>query len=136
MYVENEPAMKCNAAVLNDLPGGLYIIEALDEISDICKYPMIAIQDAQNQKQTNTGDIAKLLKLNVGVKVMLAVNIDRRGRLINYQTVNMHIEFSQDSVCKVYVKFSDEQVGLKTMRSSYLGKKSSWVSIENVKLRF
>ena len=32
MYAENEPAMKRNEAVLNDLPGQLYTIEANGKI--------------------------------------------------------------------------------------------------------
>ena len=39
MYSENEPAMKKNNAVLNDLPGDLYKIEAVDKIPDNFKYP-------------------------------------------------------------------------------------------------
>ena len=62
---------------------------------------------------------------------MLTVNIDIQDRLINGQTgIIRHIEFAQSSVRKVYVKFSDEQAGSKAMRSSYLGRKNSWVSIE------
>ena len=53
MYAENEPAMKTNEAVLNELPGELYIIEANDKIPDNCKYPLALIQAAQNQKQTD-----------------------------------------------------------------------------------
>lgn len=34
------------------------------------------IQAAQNQKQTNTGGLAKLLQLKIGAKGMLTVNID------------------------------------------------------------
>ena len=34
MYAENEPAMKRNEAVLNELPGELYIIKANDKIPD------------------------------------------------------------------------------------------------------
>ena len=76
MYVEKEPAMKRNQAVLNDLPGKLYTIEANDKITDNIKYPLVLIQAVQNQKQTNRGGLAKLLKLKISVKVMLAVNID------------------------------------------------------------
>ena len=68
MYAENEPAMKRNKAVLNELPGELYIIEVNDKIQDNCKYPLALIQAAQNQKQTNTGGLAKLLKLKIGAK--------------------------------------------------------------------
>ena len=39
MYSENEPAMKRNNAVVNDLPGDLYKIEAGDKIPDNFKYP-------------------------------------------------------------------------------------------------
>ena len=76
MYAENEPTMKRNQAVLNDLPGELYTIEANEKIPDNCKYPLVLIQAVQNQKQTNRGGLAKLLKLKIGVKVMLTVNID------------------------------------------------------------
>ena len=39
MYSENELTMKWNNAVLNDLPGDLYKIEAVDKIPDNFKYP-------------------------------------------------------------------------------------------------
>ena len=39
MYSENELTMKWNNAVLNDLPGDLYKIEAADKIPDNFKYP-------------------------------------------------------------------------------------------------
>ena len=39
MYSVNEPTMKWNNAVLNDLPGDLYKIEAADKIPDNFKYP-------------------------------------------------------------------------------------------------
>ena len=61
IYAENEPTMKRNDAVLNDAV--LYTIEAPDKIPENCKYTLTTIQDAQNQKQTNTGGLAKLLKL-------------------------------------------------------------------------
>ena len=65
---------------------------------------------------------------------MLTVNIDIQDRLINGQTeIIRHIEFAQGSVCKVYIKFSDEQAGSKAMRSSCLTLRFLW---KNVKLRF
>ena len=57
MYVENEPPMKRNEAVLNELLGELYTIEANEKIPDNCKYPLALMQVAQNQKQTNTGGL-------------------------------------------------------------------------------
>ena len=62
MYVENEAALKRNKAVLKDLPGELYRIEADGKVPDNCKYPLTIIQAAQHQKHTNTRTLEKLLK--------------------------------------------------------------------------
>ena len=61
MYEENGPAMKKNEAVLNDLPREPYTMKANDKIPDNCKCPLALIQSVQNQKQINTGGLAKLL---------------------------------------------------------------------------
>ena len=72
-----------------------------------------------------------MLKLKIGAKVMLTVNIDIQDRLINCQTGNIrHIEFAEGTVHKVYAKFSDEQAGLKAIRSSYVDRQNSWVPIK------
>ena len=76
-----------------------------------------------------------MLKLKIGAKVMLTVNVDIQDRLINEQTRNVkHIEFVQGSIHKVYIKFSDEQAGLGAMRSSYLGSQNSWVATEKCEI--
>ena len=62
---------------------------------------------------------------------MLTVTLDIKDCLINDQTGKMsYTELAQGIVQIVYVKFYDEQTGLKTMRSSYLGRQNSWVPIE------
>ena len=61
---------------------------------------------------------------------MLTFNSGIQDRLINGQAGNIsYTEFAQGSVRNVYVKFSDGQASLKTMKSSYRGRKSSWVPI-------
>ena len=61
---------------------------------------------------------------------MLTVNIDIPDCLINCQIGNVsYITFAQSSVVKVYERFSDEQVGLTGIKSSYLGRQKSWVSM-------
>ena len=131
MSAENEPAMKRNEAVLNELPGKLYTVDANAKIPDNRKYPLAIIKSAHNQKQAYTGDLGKLLKLKINAKIILTVNIDIQGRLIKCQTgIIRHIEFDRSSARKVYVKFSDEKAGSKAMRSSYLGRQNSWVPIE------
>lgn len=55
--------------------------------------------------------IAKLLKIKIGAKVMLIVNLEIQDRLINDQLTYgniKHTEFIQGSVQEVYIKFSDE----------------------------
>ena len=49
MYAENEPAIGRNEAVLNNLPGEFYTIEADDKILNNCKCPLAMILAAQNQ---------------------------------------------------------------------------------------
>ena len=105
MYAEHEPAIGRNEAVLNNLPGELDTIEAGDKIPDNCKYPLVMILAAQNQKQTNTGGLTKFHKLKIGAKVMLTVNADMQDCLINGQTGNVkHIEFVDGSIHKVIRK--------------------------------
>ena len=130
MYTKNKPAMKRNEAVLNDYmitPGECYTIQADEKIPDNCKYALALFQAAKNQKQTNTGGFAKLVKLKFDAKVMTAVNIVIQDRLINGQTRNTrHIQFAQGSFRKVYVKFFHEQANLKVISSSYLGNWKMW----------
>ena len=92
------------------------------------------IEAAQNQKQTDTEGLTKLLKLTISDKLILEVNVDMQDSLVNGQTGN--IEYIESVLCnirKVYVKFSDEQTGIRAMRSSYLGRQNSWVAIEKCK---
>ena len=91
IHAKNEPAMKRNEAVLDDLLGELHKREAFNKIPDICKYPLTTIQAAQNQKQTNTGGLAKLLKFKIGAKIILTVNVDIQDRPINGQQETLYI---------------------------------------------
>ena len=79
------------------------------------------IQAAQNQKQTNTGGLAKLLQLKIGAKGMLTVNIDIQDWLINSQVGELASWRSGNNIVQtIYVKFSDPEAGLQTKASSLL----------------
>ena len=94
MYAENEPVLK-----RNNVPDELYTREADGKIPYNCKYPLVTIQATQNQKQTNTGGLAKFLKFKTGAKVMLIVNLAIQDCQIKGQTGNISpIEFAQGSV--------------------------------------
>ena len=63
------------------------------------KYPLELVQSAQNQKRANRGGLEKLLKIKIGAKVMLTVNIEIQDCLINgKRETTRHIEFAQGSV--------------------------------------
>ena len=72
MYSENAPAVFGNQTVLSNLPGEFYSIESNEKIQNDCKYPFSMIQAAQNQKQTNTGGLGKLLLLKIDAKTVLS----------------------------------------------------------------
>ena len=77
-----------------------------------------------------------MIKLKVGAKVTLTVNLVIQLCLINGQTGNVsHIEFTQGSVQKVYVNFPNEQANLKAMGAPYLDRQNSWVPIEKCKAK-
>ena len=69
MYAENAPAALRNWTFLNNLHDGVYSIGHDDKIPNGCRYSFSVTQAAQNQKQTNTGGIAKLFQLKIGAKV-------------------------------------------------------------------
>ena len=71
MYSENAPAVFGNQTVLSNLPGEFYSMES-NEIQNDCKYRFFMIQAAQNQKQTNTGGLGKLLLLKIDAKAVLS----------------------------------------------------------------
>lgn len=77
IYAENAPTVLRSQTALDTLPGEIYSIEANNKITNNCAYSFSAIEAVKNQiKKTNTVGLAKLLKLNVGAKVKLPVNID------------------------------------------------------------
>ena len=70
MHAENVSAMKRNEAVSNDLSGEFYKIKGDGKIPDNCIYSLTAIQDTENEKQTNEGGFSKFLKLKISAKVL------------------------------------------------------------------
>ena len=131
MYAREGGSYGKNGAALNHLPSELYKINANDKIPDNCKYPLVLIEADENQKETDTRGLVKLLKLKIGARLMLTVNIDIQDRLTNGQRGYVsHIEFAQGCVCRIYERLSDEKAGLNAMRPYYLGCQNSCFPIE------
>lgn len=59
MYPENARKVLRKQTVLNDLTGKVYSTEANNKIPDDFNYPSPLILALQNEKQTNTGALAK-----------------------------------------------------------------------------
>ena len=107
-----------------------------DKIPGNCKHPLALIQAAQNQKETNKGSLVKVLKLKIGLKVIIAVNIGTQDRPNNGQAGNIrHIAFVQGSVCKMYAKSSDKLASSKAMKQSYLGRQNSIKNVKQILIR-
>lgn len=64
MYPENARKVLRKQTVLNDLTGKVYSIEANKKIPDDFNYQSPLILAVQNQKQTNTGALAKSIPGN------------------------------------------------------------------------
>ena len=64
---------------------------------------------------------------------MLTVNVDIADRLINGQigTVKRIIQ-SSNIVTKIYVKFDDDEAGLKKINADHFARQNNWVPIETV----
>ncbi|XP_057316777.1 uncharacterized protein LOC130657796 [Hydractinia symbiolongicarpus] len=97
------------------------------------------IEKALNRNQSETGGLATELKIKVGARVMLTVNIDIADRLINGQigTVKHVKADNANKVSKIYVLFDDPKAGKEAIFKSNCSNR--WVPIEraeaNIKLK-
>ena len=71
--------------MLNKLPGDLVAINTIDTIHATIAFTQCQVKAAQNYKQSETGDLARLLTLKPESTVMLSVDINIQDRLINGQ---------------------------------------------------
>ena len=69
---------------------------------------MSDILQAQNQKQSDTEDLAMLVKMKVNARVMLILNVDLSDRPTNSQIGTMkYFGINQNKVETKYVAFDD-----------------------------
>ena len=98
------------------MPGELYRVNAIDNISADCKYPLQSIVSAQNSTQTDTVGLEKCLELKVGAKVMVTVNIEIKDRLINGRVGEViGFKIIDNIINEVNTKFEDPQIGRKAI---------------------
>ena len=90
------------------------------------------IAQAFNCKQSDSGGLVSVLKVNLNASIILTVNIDLQDQLINGQIGAIkHISKDRtNNITKIYIKFDDTKVGLKKMSTDFFAKQNSWVPIE------
>ena len=98
------------------MPGELHRVNAIDNISADCKYPLQSIVSAQNKKQIDTVGLEKCLELKVGATVMVTVNIEIKDRRINGRVGEViGFKIVDNIINEVNTKFEDPQIGRKAI---------------------
>ena len=113
--------------MLNKAPRDLVAIHAIDTIPANNGFTQCQIMAAQNRKQPETGDLAKLLTLKLESRVMLTVNIDIQDRLINGQI----FEIADNAVSTIFIKFDDPEAGRKSVGENRFARQNNWVLVKN-----
>ena len=117
--------------MLSVLPNRLVSFPAKDHISKNCSISSDILQ-AQNQKLSETGGLAVLLKFKVNARVMIATNIDLSGRLINDQIGTVkYISIYQNEISAVYLAFDDASTGqIRINGNDVIERNNKWVPIQ------
>ena len=126
IYAENYLKDELNEEKLKLLNSSEVLVYAEDTLpSDVCESK---IQKALNGSISDTGGLAKELRLKSSARVMLTSNINIEDRLINGQMGTVFgFRYSQHgSLLTVYVNLDDLSAGLQTMR------KDNYVLVNNV----
>ena len=117
VYRLNKDVDERNDEMLNKLASNdqQFIIKACDSTSG----RHIDLSNVSD-KRSDTGNLPTLLKLAIGARVMLTVNVDVSDGLVNGARGEVvHVVISNErNVIKILVKFDNQTVGLKAIQSS------------------
>ena len=117
VYRLNKDVDERNDEMLNKLASNdqQFIIKACDSTSG----RHIDLSNVSD-KRSDTGNLPTLLKLAIGARVMLTVNVDVSDGLVNGARGEVvHVVISNErNVVKILVKFDNQTVGLKAIQSS------------------
>ena len=106
-----------------------FTINAIDDLPQ--NVPPRVIEEAQNRKHTETGGLPLKITLKIGAKVMLTKNIDIADKLINGQIgIIKKVVIKNGIVSKLYVKFFEEDAGLKSIESDCYARHHNFVPVE------
>ena len=113
IYVENESSKLENTHMLKSVSGELY----MTPLNDKCPENVVHIRnkEALIRNQCWTGGLAETLQIKLKTKVILTVNTDIEGRLVNDQLETiMHISSNSDgNKTKIYITLEEKKADLK-----------------------
>ena len=135
IFAENAPADRHNLAKLEAFDSPLHNIPSVDLIpKNVSPQKM---EEVLNRNQSNTGELAQLLRIKVNGRVMLTVNIDVKDRLVNGQlgTVIYIAKNHRNEVFKIKVQFDDNRAGLMKINTDIFAKQRCWVPIDKTELK-
>ena len=81
IFAENAPAHMHNITVLNSIENQLYKIDGKDHI--LKNISSTKIESILKRNQSETGGLASTLQIKLNARVVLTMNVDQQGRLIN-----------------------------------------------------
>ena len=137
MFANNAPAKEHSEERLNEIDTLLVCINTKDEIQQGVKLTQMLLNAINERKNSDTGNLMSFLKLTIGAQITLATNINLDDSLVN-GLVGDVMEFKESSgvVKTIYIKFTDENTGVTTMKSNRRGRQCHWVTIEKVEASF
>ena len=129
---------KRNVYMLNSLASETdqYIINACDSVAGQTRHTDLS---NLSDKRSETGNLHRVLKIAVGARVMLTVNVNVSDGLVNGARGEIaHIVTGAScKVNKILVKFDDLNVGLQAIQSSqYRNRYSNAVPLSKVEVKF
>ena len=93
------------------------------------------LENVQNRKLSETGNIANILKLKVDAQVMLLSNIDIEDRLVNGLVGQVkYFKIVNGEVKVIYVKSDDATAGRNLMHSDAIVRSNSWAQYTKLRL--
>ena len=137
MFAENKPSLGHTELMLNEILGEIISINAIDEVPREIHLSDKQTETIRARKNGDTGNLASVLNLKVGAKVMLTINIDLEDRLVNGLVGKvMYLRYVNDEVKVIYVKFNDQNAGQQAIQSDILARQRNCVPIQKYETTF